>query len=292
MFKFSNYKKNYGSHSVLDGITLEIKAGEIIGLIGRNGVGKSTLFGMITGSIKKTDGCINYDNIDITYKPDIVKSKIGIQLEKSAFYPNLSVQKNLYLLASLKREKRSEIDKLVELLGLKEKFKKKFITLSQGQKKRVSILSALLGKPELILFDEPTVNLDPEGIYLFYNIVKKLKETNKAIIISSHLLTDISKIADRLVLINEGKIVLDKPKKQILTPKYIVVKTSFLKQTQKLLQKLYYENEILLLENRVEINYYNIELPTIINQLVNNSLPPNEVYLQKKSLMDVFNENC
>lgn len=292
MFFFKDFKKAYGSHLVLDGISLEIKNNEIIGLIGRNGAGKSTLFGVITGSLKKKDGSIFYNSKNITNKPDVIRTKIGIQLERSAFYPNINLKNNLNLLAILKNISQKKINKFVELLGLKDKLESKFETLSHGQKKRVSILSALIGEPELILFDEPTVNLDPEGIHLFYDIVSKLKEEGKSIIISSHLLTDISNIADRIVLINNGKIVLDNSKNKILTPKYIIIKTNFMKQTQKFLQTIYRKNETIVVKDKIRINYHDIKMSVLLQQLVENNLSPNEVYVQKKSLMDVFNEIC
>ena len=289
MLKTVAIKKKYGNFLVFEDISFEVNKGEIVALIGRNGAGKSTLLGIIAGSINKTYGQVLIEGRDTAKNFDLIRSNVGIQLEKSAFYPHLSIRNNLNFFANLKNFSNKGLNDILENFAIHE-IKKKFSDLSQGMKKRMAIASALIGDPAILLFDEPTVNLDPEGIFIFYDIIKELKSKRKAIIISSHLLTDISNIADRIIFIDRGKIIIDLPKYRVIIPKYVVIRSNYMKESYELLKNKYSDNCVLLQINEIKMDYKNINMEELNKLLVSHDLPPKELFIENTTLKDIFDE--
>ena len=215
----SNLTKVYGTKKVVNNVTFSVFAGQIFGFVGPNGAGKSTTIRMITGLTTITNGDVRICGYSIksAYKKAI--SKVGGIIEMPQLYPYLSGMKNLKLFASFYGKRALErIPHIVKLVGMENRINDKVSTYSLGMKQRLGIAQALLGKPEILILDEPTNGLDPNGILEMRNILKALAEKeNMAIIISSHNLAELEQMCDVIGLINDGKIIEHKTMSQIET---------------------------------------------------------------------------
>lgn len=210
MIQVKNVTKKYPNVTAVDNISFEVKDGEIVGFLGPNGAGKSTTMNMITGFIEPTDGQIIINGFDISKKPKKAKKQIGYMPEGTPLYYELTVKEFVHYMAELKLVKRSErkqeVEKIMEETGLKDVENKLIRNLSRGYKQRVSLAGALVGNPDVIILDEPTVGLDPKQITEIRNLIKELGKKH-TVILSSHILSEVSQICERVVIINHGKIV-------------------------------------------------------------------------------------
>ncbi len=215
MIEVKNVTKKYGNFVAVDNISFNIKEGEIIGLLGPNGAGKSTTMNMITGFIEQTEGEIIIDGYDMLKKPKKAKKEIGYMPEGVPLYTDLTVKEFVSYMAQIKKVDRKirkeQIEKTIEETGLKDVEKKLIKNLSRGYKQRVSLAGALVGKPKILILDEPTVGLDPKQITEIRELIKKLGKTH-TVILSSHILSEVSQICNKVIIINKGKIVaIDTP---------------------------------------------------------------------------------
>ena len=215
MIEVKNVTKKYGNFVAVDNISFNIKEGEIIGLLGPNGAGKSTTMNMITGFIEQTEGEIIIDGYDMLKKPKKAKKEIGYMPEGVPLYTDLTVKEFVSYMAQIKKVDRKirkeQIGKTIEETGLKDVEKKLIKNLSRGYKQRVSMAGALVGKPKILILDEPTVGLDPKQITEIRELIKKLGKTH-TVILSSHILSEVSQICNKVIIINKGKIVaIDTP---------------------------------------------------------------------------------
>lgn len=215
MITVKNVTKKYGKFKAVDNISFEINDGEIIGLLGPNGAGKSTTMNILTGFIEPTEGEVIINGYNISKKPKKVKKCIGYMPEGVPLYKDMTVKEFITYMAELKGVKRSQIRESVEQAiqdTWLQNVKKVLISnLSKGYKQRVSMAGALVGNPEIIILDEPTVGLDPKQIIEIRNLIKKLGK-NHTLIISSHILSEISQICEKVIIINKGQIVaVDSP---------------------------------------------------------------------------------
>ena len=215
MITVKNVTKKYGKFKAVDNISFEINDGEIIGLLGPNGAGKSTTMNILTGFIEPTEGEVIINGYNISKKPKKVKKCIGYMPEGVPLYKDMTVKEFITYMAELKGVKRSQIRESVEQAiqdTWLQNVKKVLIrNLSKGYKQRVSMAGALVGNPEIIILDEPTVGLDPKQIIEIRNLIKKLGK-NHTLIISSHILSEISQICEKVIIINKGQIVaVDSP---------------------------------------------------------------------------------
>ena len=215
MIEIKNVTKKYGNLVAVDNVSFDVKDGEIIGLLGQNGAGKSTTMNMITGFIEPTDGSIIVNGYDISKKAKKAKKQIGYMPENIPLYTELSVKEFVSYMAELKlinrKERKEAIKKAIEVTGLQEVQNRLIRNLSRGYKQRVSMAGAMVGEPEILILDEPTVGLDPKQVVEIRNLIKGLKQKH-TVIISSHILSEISQICDRVVIINKGKLIaIDTP---------------------------------------------------------------------------------
>lgn len=215
MIEVNNITKKYGSVTAVDNISFKIDKGEIIGLLGPNGAGKSTTMNMITGYIEPTEGEIIINGFDISKKSKKAKAQIGYMPEGVPLYSDLTVKEFVTYMAELKKverkERKEKVEKIIEQTGLKDVANKLTRNLSRGYKQRVSMAGALVGEPEILILDEPTVGLDPKQITEIRALIKELGKTH-TVIISSHILSEISQICNKVIIINKGKIVaIDTP---------------------------------------------------------------------------------
>lgn len=215
MITVKNVTKKYGKFKAVDNISFEINDGEIIGLLGPNGAGKSTTMNIITGFIEPTEGEVIINGYNISKKPKKAKKCIGYMPEGVPLYKDMTVKEFVTYMAELKGVKKEQIkesvDQAIQDTWLQNVRKVLIRNLSKGYKQRVSMAGALVGNPEIIILDEPTVGLDPKQIIEIRNLIKKLGKDH-TLIISSHILSEISQICERVIIINKGQIVaVDSP---------------------------------------------------------------------------------
>lgn len=209
MIEIKNITKRYGSFLAVDDISFEVKDHEIVGFLGPNGAGKSTTMNMITGFIEPTKGKIIINGYDISKSPIKAKKQIGYMPESVPLYNDLTVKEFVDYMADLKnvsrKDKKEAVKKVLEETGLVDVQKKLIKNISRGYKQRVSMAGALIGDPEVLILDEPTVGLDPKQITEIRELIKNLGK-NHTVILSSHILSEVSQICEKVVIINKGKI--------------------------------------------------------------------------------------
>ncbi len=215
MIEVKNVTKKYGNFLAVDNISFTVKDGEVVGLLGPNGAGKSSTMNMITGFIEPTEGTITINGYDAISKPIKAKSQIGYMPEGVPLYAELTVKEFVTYMAELKKvprkERKQSVEKVLEETGIKDVEKKLIRNLSRGYKQRVSLAGALVGNPEVIILDEPTVGLDPKQITEIRKLIKELGKKH-TVILSSHILSEVSQICERVIIINKGKILaIDTP---------------------------------------------------------------------------------
>ena len=215
MIEIKNVTKKYPNITAVDHISFEVKDGEVVGFLGPNGAGKSTTMNMITGFIEPTEGQIIVNGFDIAKKPKKAKKQIGYMPEGTPLYTELTVKEFVSYMAELKgvksKQRKEMVKRVISEVGLENVQNKIIRNLSRGYKQRVSMAGALIGDPDVIILDEPTVGLDPKQITEIRNLIKELGKKH-TVILSSHILSEVSQICERVVIINSGKIVaIDTP---------------------------------------------------------------------------------
>ena len=222
MIEVKNVTKKYGSFTAVDDISFEVKDNEVVGFLGPNGAGKSTTMNMITGYIEPSKGAILVNGYDVSKSPLKAKKQIGYMPENTPLYMDLTVKEFITYMAELKRinkkEKKQEVESIIEKTGLKNVENKLIKNVSRGYKQRVSLAGALIGNPEVLILDEPTVGLDPKQIADIRELIKSLGKEH-TVILSSHILSEVSQICEKVIIINKGKIVA------IDTPEHLEEKT-------------------------------------------------------------------
>lgn len=211
MIEVKNLSKQYGTKIALNDVNFSVNDGEILGFLGPNGAGKSTTMNIITGYISSTTGTVLVDGNEIMEEPLLVKRKIGYLPEQPPLYLDMTVKAYLsfmYDLKKVKLDKKSHIEEICKLVKIDDVYDRIIKNLSKGYKQRVGIAQALLGEPQLLILDEPTVGLDPNQIIEIRNLIKSLGEKH-TIILSSHVLSEIQSVCDRVIVINKGKVVAD-----------------------------------------------------------------------------------
>ncbi len=215
VIEVKNVTKQYANITAVDNISFEVKDGEVVGFLGPNGAGKSTTMNMITGFMETTKGQIIVNGYDISKKPKKAKKEIGYMPEGIPTYTELTVKEFVSYMAELKlvkkRDRKQMVQKAMEETGLIQVQNKLIRNLSRGYKQRVSLAGALIGNPNVIILDEPTVGLDPKQITEIRNLIKELGKKH-TVILSSHILSEVSQICEKVIIINHGKIVaIDTP---------------------------------------------------------------------------------
>lgn len=230
-----NIYKKYDSHEVLKGVNLEIKKGQIYGLIGKNGAGKSTVFKLILGLSDYSCGSITINGSDDIEEG---RTKIGFFIGEN-YFPNMNAKQNLRYFATLKgiKNKKEEVARLLKIVGL-EGVKTKVKGYSLGMRQRLGIANAIMGNPEILILDEPTNGLDPQGIADIRKLIKWLnKEYGMTIIVSSHILGELQNTAHRFAILNDGIIVRDLAEDELVNGEDTLrIKTSDLEKAKKALE--------------------------------------------------------
>ena len=207
--------KNYGTFEAVKGISFDVYKGEIFGLLGQNGAGKSTTLEIIETLREKTSGSVMVNGFNLDRQPDEIKKIIGVQLQTSGFYPNLKLLELLELFAGLYNREVQPME-LLKLVNLEEKYKNKFKELSGGQKQRFSIATTLINEPLIIFLDEPTTGLDPQARRNLWQLIKDIRDKGTTVIITTHYMDEAEVLCDRVAIMDAGKIIsLDTPDRLI-----------------------------------------------------------------------------
>ena len=196
--------KHYGKIKAIDGLNLEINRGNVFGILGPNGSGKTTTLGIILDVINQTSGSFEWFG---QKSNTATRKRIGAILEHPIFYPYLTGKQNLMIVCDIKEVPYSRVDEVLEQVGLRERANSKFKTYSLGMKQRLSIASALLCNPEVMILDEPTNGLDPQGIAEIRELIIEIANTGKTIIMASHLLDEVQKVCTHFCVLQTGKLI-------------------------------------------------------------------------------------
>lgn len=207
--------KKYGNFHAVKGISFDVFEGEIFGLLGPNGAGKSTTLEIIETLREKTSGSIEVAGFDLDKDPNEIKKLIGVQLQTSGYYPNLTLSELIVLFAGLYNQPVNPIE-LLETVNLTDKAKAKYKELSGGQKQRFSIATTLINHPRIIFLDEPTTGLDPQARRNLWDLIKEIRLKGTTVIITTHYMDEAEALCDRVAIIDSGKVIaLDSPDKLI-----------------------------------------------------------------------------
>ncbi len=201
--------KRYGEKLAVDTASFSLYPGQMVGLLGPNGAGKTTTLGMLCGLVRPTAGTIRLFGQPLQEGSRDLLRRIGLMPEVAAFYPYLSGRDNLRVLAATYGVDPSQVDDLIDQVGLAENARRPFKTYSQGMRQLLSLANALLGDPDVLLLDEPTNGLDPFGQQRVHSLLRELSARGKTILLSSHLLRDVEETCERVIIINRGRIVAD-----------------------------------------------------------------------------------
>lgn len=285
--KVRNINKFINDRKILDNINFDIYEGEIVGLVGPNGAGKSTLLKIMSGLYPYHNGIVEYFGIDLKNNFEKAMSLVGTLIESPDLYKNLSGKDNLELFKSMfKGVDENRVKEIVKIVEMEKHLGKKFKTYSLGMKERLGIAASLINKPKILILDEPTNGLDPVGIKKIMNLLKGMKNTT--ILISSHMLSEIEKLCDKIIFINDGKIISIKTIKKISDKKNVLFEVNDYSKAKILL------NDYCVNDN-LEVYETNETISMLIKELIFNNIKVYRVYensnILTKDFFDMVNND-
>jgi ABC-2 type transport system ATP-binding protein len=204
ILSIKNLNKRYGSLQALKNVSFDIHKGNVYGILGPNGSGKSTTLGIVLNVVNKTSG--EYSWFNGSMETHEALKKVGAIIERPNFYPYMTAKENLELVCKIKGINYTKVDEKLELVGLVDRQNSKFSTFSLGMKQRLAIASALLNDPEILILDEPTNGLDPQGIHQIRDIIKQIASKGTTILLASHLLDEVEKVCTHVLVLRKGEI--------------------------------------------------------------------------------------
>lgn len=284
-----NLSKNYGPIKAVSELNLVIEKGIAFGLLGPNGSGKTTTLGMVLSVLRPSSGTFNWFGENNT--PGINK-RIGSLLETPNFFGYLSLYKNLEILSKIKGLDNSEINKVLDETGLVKRSGSRYDTLSLGMKQRMGIASVLLGNPEVLVLDEPTNGLDPEGIAEIRNLIIRQKGEGKTIILASHILDEVEKVCSHVGILKQGKLITSGKVSELLkTETVIVIKTDRAEELKKELLNAGLVKLATIAGETLEVNpSAGISAAEINSFAVGKGIQVTEIFVRKNTLEEQFLE--
>lgn len=292
IIEVKNLVKHYGNFKAVEEVTFDVYKGDVFGFLGPNGAGKSTTIRTILSLIKPTAGEIHLFGKELSKNRNYILSKIGCIVEKPDFYLYLSAQKNLEIFGRVSGTNiiQNNIHQMLEFVGLKGREKDQVSGFSHGMKQRLGIAQTLLHNPQLIILDEPTTGLDPQGIIDIRNLILQLRnEQNKTVVLSSHILSEIELIANRMVIINKGKTIVQGSVADLLNQNDVIVLFG-VSNTQKAMQVLTQQlpqNNYTVLDQKIQVSISNEKIPVINKLLCDNQIDVFSIE-SKRKLEDYF----
>lgn len=289
ILSIENIFKTIKNKDIIKGISFEISAKEILGFLGPNGAGKSTTLRMIVGLSKPSSGNIYIDGHSITRDYIKAMSQVGCIIETPDMYNYMSGYKNLEMLGSMsKGVTKKEIDDAIELVGMEHRIHDKVGIYSMGMKQRLGLAQALMHKPKLLVLDEPTNGLDPQGIYEFREIIKSLvKERGISVLVSSHLISEVQLLCDKVSIINGGKIVKNASIDALLSTGQVSWTVDDVEIAQRLL-KLNFDIDAIITNGQLTATVNPDRLTDINTAMVYAGIKIQYVSTQNRTLEDLF----
>ena len=285
--------KIYGEQTAVNAVNIHVKKGQIYGLLGRNGAGKTTIMKMILGLTSITSGKITVFGASLKGQEKKVYPRIGAIIERPGFYPNLTGMENLEIFARLRGTSAPEaVKRALDVVGLPYKDKKTFSKYSLGMKQRLGIANAILHDPELLILDEPTNGLDPIGIAEVRDFIKKLSvERGKTILISSHILTEIALLADDIGIINDGALLEENTMAELekKNKKYILLQVSDVSKATIVLEQKFKQRDYSIQgENILRLYDTSLDMGTVNKALMQQEIDVIGSQLCNDTLEDYF----
>ena len=287
--EIKNLTRNFGEKQALSGLNMTVPEGAIYGFIGENGSGKSTTEKIICGLIHPTSGEVRLYGKDYT---DIdIRSSVGVLIESPGCFPNLSVWNNLMLQAANLgiKNKEDEVRRVLKMVRMEGAASNKYKNCSLGMKQRIGIAMALLGSPKLLVLDEPINGLDADGMRIMREILKDVASDGCTILISSHILGELEKIATHYGIIRGGKMIVQMTAEELEKdcPTFIAIKTNDIAKTRELLSKKF--ARVVLDEEKEYLRIYDAENPEeVVLYLYQNNIIVNEIYTDKIGLEEYY----
>lgn len=286
-----NLSKRIGKNQILKDINIKVDKGCVCGLVGPNGAGKTTLFKLITDLITPDTGEICINNRNLRYERSLALRGVGSIIENPDMYDYLTGRQNLYYLASISENvKKEDIDNAIETVKLGKRIDDKVKKYSLGMKQRLGIAQAIMGKPEVLILDEPTNGLDPSGMIDLKKLVRELStKNNTTILISSHILSELEDMCDKIIFISKGRIVEDEASKNksAVRKKMVFIRTSQVEKLAKLANSL---DNMKIVEKNSDSILINtsLDINPILKAIVSEDIKLDEFYIKEESLENKF----
>ncbi|MFI9410230.1 ABC transporter ATP-binding protein [Nocardia gamkensis] len=280
--------KRYGEHTAVDDVSMTVASGEIYGFLGPNGAGKTTTLRMLAGLIRPSEGTATVAG----HRPGdpAVVRRIGVLIEGPGFYPYLSGRDNLRVLAEYRGLGRPEVDAALERVGLAGRGEDKYRTYSLGMKQRLGVAAALLGSPDLLVLDEPTNGLDPGGMAEMRELITALAAEGHTVLLSSHMLSEVQAICDRVGVISQGRLLTEATVAQLRGGSALVVRADPLEVALPAVRRLVGDRSALLTARGIRIESDTVTAPAVARVVVASGADLLELRVEEKSLEEVFFE--
>ena len=291
ILKVENISKHFGNLKAVDELSFEVAAGEVFGFLGQNGSGKSTTIRMLLSLIHPSGGTIELFGKSLKKERNQVLEQVGAIIERPDLYPYLSAYEHLQLFAKVRKQKinANAIEDTLDKVGLLDRAKDKVQTFSLGMKQRLGIAIALVHNPQLIILDEPTNGLDPQGIADIRKLIQDLAKEGKTILVSSHLLAEIEQVATQILIIHKGKKVVEGNTQALLDPqmKIVQLKTLDDQLALQVLQTSSFSQYLLKRNHGLFLKMPTQEIPKLNTSLIADAVPIIGIEA-KNSLEDYF----
>ncbi len=288
ILSIKNLNKRYGKLQAVKNVSLEIHKGNVYGILGPNGSGKSTTLGIVLNVVNKTSG--EYSWFGGTMETHDALKKVGAIIERPNFYPYMTAQENLELVCKIKGIDYSKVQEKLEVVGLIERKDSKFRTFSLGMKQRLAIASALLNDPEILILDEPTNGLDPQGIHQIRDIIRLIASQGTTILLASHLLDEVEKVCSHVLVLRKGEILYTGTVAGMSSSNGVVeVQSNDINLLIKTLEKYPNLDSIQIEEGKVIVQSSNTIEPSELNKfLVQNEIYVTHLVKRNHSLEEQF----
>lgn len=290
VLKVENLSKNYGNIKALKGVSFSVPSGTVFGILGPNGSGKTTLLGIIMDVLKATGGSYKLFGQEPTSDQ---RKQIGTLLETPNFYHYMTAVQNLKVSAAIKERGEEDIDRVLEIVNLSARKNSRFNTYSLGMKQRLAIGAALLGNPDVLVFDEPTNGLDPVGIAEIRQLIKKLSQEGKTIIMASHLLDEVEKVCTHVAILKQGNLITYGDVNEILVNEDVVeLKAADMGMLETVMKRMPGNTSSRMNEGNLHVLFPagTADLASVNRFCFDNGITLSHLQLKKKSLESKFFE--
>ncbi|WP_412475948.1 ABC transporter ATP-binding protein [Flavobacterium sp. TBRC 19031] len=288
ILSIKNLHKRYGKIHAVNNVSLEIQKGNVYGILGPNGSGKSTTLGIVLNVVNKTSG--EYYWFDGNMPTHDALKKVGAIIERPNFYPYMTAKENLELVCKIKGINYSKIEEKLEIVGLSDRKDSKFKTFSLGMKQRLAIASALLNDPEILILDEPTNGLDPQGIHQIRDIIKFIASQGTTILLASHLLDEVEKVCSHVLVLRYGEILYNGTVDGMIAHEgYFELQADHIDKLIEILLKHPEIDKTSVVEGKIIAHFKNVVEPSALNKYCfENGICLNHLVLKKLSLEEQF----